>query len=95
MRTAMLVIWWVGLVGALVPTIIILKQALLVVGTLRDILHLAHLTRTAARGIAANVLAVQQLQGLGELVAPVPAAIAGVARPLTTLAARLDREVPQ
>lgn len=55
MRTAILVIWALGLAGALVPTVVILKQASLVVWALIDIAKLAVLTRDAANGIAGNV----------------------------------------
>ena len=90
MRTAILVVWWVGLLGALVPTLVILKQSLLVIGTLQDILRLARLTADAARGIAANTVAVSALQGVGALLQPVDASLGEVAAALGQVAARLD-----
>lgn len=90
METAVLVVWWIGLVGALVLTLIILTQVLLVIGTLRGILRLAELTRDAAGGIAANVAAVDGLAGLGGLVRPMPAALAAVARPVAAIARRVE-----
>jgi hypothetical protein len=89
MRTAILVIWWIGLVGALIPTLVILKQAFLVVGTLRDILRLAEHTRTAARGIAANVASVNALGALGDYVRPIPEALGAVSVPLRSVAQQL------
>jgi hypothetical protein len=89
MRAAILVVWWVGLVGALIPTLVILKQAFLVVGTLRDILHLAEHTRTAARGIAANVAPVNALGALGDYVRPIPEALTAVSTPLRSVAQQL------
>jgi hypothetical protein len=89
MRTAILAIWWIGLVGALIPTLVILKQASLIVGTLRDILRLAEHTRTAARGIAVNVVAVNALGALGDYVRPVPEALGAVSAPLRSVAQQL------
>jgi hypothetical protein len=89
-RTAILVVWWIGLLGALVPTLVILKQSFLVIGTLQDILRLAHLTADAARGIAANTVAVSSLQGVGELLQPVDASLGDVAATLGRVASRLD-----
>jgi hypothetical protein len=89
MRTAILVVWWIGLVGALIPTLVILKQAFLVVGTLQDILRLAEHTRTAARGIAANVASVDALGALGGHVRPVPEAVGTVSAPLRSVARQL------
>ena len=90
MRTAILVVWWVGLLGALVPTLVILKQSFLVIGTLQDILRLARLTGSAARGIAANTAAVPSLRGVGELLQPVDASLGEVAAALGRVAERLD-----
>jgi hypothetical protein len=89
MRTAILVVWWIGLVGALVPTLVILKQAALVIGTLRDILRLATLTRTAAQGIERNVAAVQALSVVESAVQPLPEALGAVTAPVRSLAQRL------
>jgi hypothetical protein len=55
METAIQVVWWIGLIGALVLTLVILKEVMLVLRVLRDIHQLAELTRTAARGVAGNV----------------------------------------
>ena len=63
---AIRIVWWVGLVGALVLTLAILKQVALVLEALDDILRLAERTRTAANGIGANVRAVSALPGLVE-----------------------------
>jgi hypothetical protein len=90
MRTAILVVWWIGLLGALVPTLVILKQSLLVLGTLQDILRLARLTADAARGTAANTVAVSSLQGVGEVLRPVDASLGEVGTALGRVAGRLD-----
>lgn len=61
MDTAILVIWWVGLLAALVPTLVILKEVVLMLSTLRAILTLSGIIETAARGI------VEHVDGLGRL----------------------------
>jgi hypothetical protein len=61
METAILVVWWIGLVVALLLTLVILKEVALVLQALRDIHRLAELTRDAARGIATNLQAVPRL----------------------------------
>lgn len=66
MATGIQVVWWIGLIGALVLTLVILKEAALVLRALRDIQGLAASTRDAARGLASNVGAVPTLAGAGE-----------------------------
>lgn len=68
MSRAIVLIWSIGLAGALVATLAILKQVALVLRTLHDIHTLAVRTRDAARGISANV---RVIRGLGALEAPV------------------------
>jgi hypothetical protein len=91
MRTAILLVWSIGLIGALVITLVILKESFLVIGAVQDILRLAHLTADAARGVAANTAAVSSLQGAGELLRPVDEALGEVAAPLARIGARLER----
>ena len=64
MPRAIVLIWSIGLVGALVATLAILKQVALVLRTLQDIHVLAVRTRDAARGIAANVRVIRRLDAL-------------------------------
>ena len=68
MSRSILLIWSIGLAGALVATLAILKQVALVLRTLQDIHTLAVRTRDAARGIAANV---RVIRGLGALEGPI------------------------
>ena len=72
------VIWWIGLIGALVATLVILKEVGLVLRALRDIHRLAVITRQAGAGVAANVRPIPEL-------APLP----GRARALVTAHAAL------
>ena len=88
MRAAILAVWALGLLGALVPTLVIVKLVFLVVGRLREILKLATLTRAAARGIAANVVPVEALRGVGELIRPIPESLGAVTTPLRAVAER-------
>jgi len=90
MRTAIVVVWAFGLAAALVPTLVILKQSFLLIGTLQDILRLARITAGAARGIAANTLAVSSLADIGERLRPVDQALGEVASALAALASRLE-----
>ena len=66
MALAIEVIWWVGLVGALIPTVVILKEVALIVRELRHILQLAQLTHRAAEGVAAHVQVVPRMGALAE-----------------------------
>lgn len=66
MNRAVLIAWWIGLIGALIATLVILKEVSLVLRTLRDINNLAETTRDAARGIAENVATVSRLADAAE-----------------------------
>lgn len=61
------VIWWIGLLGALVATLAVLKEVALVLRALRDIHELAQRTREAAEGIARNV---EPIGGLDAVAGP-------------------------
>ena len=60
------IIWWIGLLGALIPTAIILKEVALIVRELGHILQLAQLTHRAAEGVAAHVQVVPRMGALAE-----------------------------
>jgi hypothetical protein len=66
MEIAIQLVWWIGLVGALIPTLIILKEVALVLRTLGEIHRLARLTGEAAHGVARNVSVVPSLGALAE-----------------------------
>jgi hypothetical protein len=66
-RRVIEVVWWVGLAGALVATLVVLKQVALVLRALHDIHELAVMTRDAAHGIARNVA---PIGGLDAIAAP-------------------------
>ena len=89
MNRAVQAVWWVGLGGAALGTLAILKQVSLVIEALQDIERLAVRTRDAAQGIQANVAVATQL----------PAALAPAVRvgegaaALATTAAALERKV--
>jgi hypothetical protein len=91
MRIAILVIWSVGLLGALPATLVVLKLAQLVVSALMDIARLCVLTRTASEGIARNVAAVPTLPALGT---PAAQLSAGAQR-LATAAREIDLHLAQ
>ena len=79
MNRTIVVIWWTGLIGALITTLAILKQVALVLRALQDIDRLARRTRDAARGIAANVAVVPSLAGLAEPLSDLGAATGAMA----------------
>jgi hypothetical protein len=60
-ETWVLIIWAIGLLGALPPTLIIVKEVRLVLGTLTAIRVLADRTAEAARGIAQHVEPVPEM----------------------------------
>jgi hypothetical protein len=64
MDRAIRIVWWIGLIGALIATLAILKQVTLVLRALRDIHELAEHTREAARGISRNLDAIGRLPAL-------------------------------
>jgi hypothetical protein len=66
METAIQIVWWIGLIGALPATLLILKEVALLVRVLRHILQLAELTRDAAQQLERNVAVIPQLDELGE-----------------------------
>jgi hypothetical protein len=66
MEITIVVIWSLGLLVALLLTLVILKQVALMLRVLRGIHELAEFTRNAARGIAANLLAVPRLGAAAE-----------------------------
>lgn len=62
MENAIIVVWWVALVLALILTLVILKLVFLIVRVEREILELAHITLPAARGIERNTALIAGLK---------------------------------
>src|ERR671939_693421 len=83
------IVWWVGLLGALAATLVVLKEVALVLRALRDIRELASLTREAAEGIARNVA---PIEGLGALAGPVSSLDEGT-RKLAEVAAHIEQQL--
>ena len=81
--------WWIGLLGALAATLVVLKEVALVLRALRDIRELAGLTREAAEGIARNV---EPIRGLDALAGPVGSLDQGT-RKLAEVAARIEQQL--
>lgn len=86
MEAAIQVIWWIGLLGALAATLVILKQVALILRLLRDIDQLARITRKAARGLAshleADVQVTEPTQALQKPIKRMAAAVAAIDRRL-------------
>jgi hypothetical protein len=91
MRTAILIVWTIGILGALPPTFVIVKQASLVVWALLDIARLAVLTRTAAEGIAKNVAVIPTLPDLSKTAETLTGAAEAAAASLGRSTARLSQ----
>jgi hypothetical protein len=64
MQAGILVIWAIGLAGALVPTIVILKLSRLVISTLWDLLSLSRAIGVVAQGIDEHASVVPTLPDL-------------------------------
>lgn len=97
MSRGILVVWWGGLIGALVATLVVLKQVTLVLNALRGILSLSERTREAAEGIATNVAVIPRLGEalppaieLREAAAAIALGAASVERKLTMVSAGLS-----
>ena len=65
MSLFVIIVWIVGLLGALAATLVILKLSQLVIRVLIDIARLARFTDDAAQGIASNVSIIATLPDLG------------------------------
>lgn len=94
MPRAILVIWSVGLIGALLATLAILKQVALVLRALDDIHRLAVITRDAARGIRSNLLPIRGLSGLGPPIGELSEATGALAKAAASIEQKLGALVP-
>ena len=90
MTTAILVVWTIGLLGAVPATAVIVKESLLVIRTLQDTLRMARRTAAAARGVEVNVADTSSLAGIGDALRPVDASLGIAATSLEHLAQRLS-----
>ncbi|MBW3623662.1 MAG: hypothetical protein KY468_09680 [Armatimonadetes bacterium] len=91
METAIVIVWWVGLIGALLLTLVILKLVFLVVGALNDIYRLAEFTRTAARGLAGNAASVERLEPMAEAAQPFRQAACDLVSTVNSIAEKAER----
>lgn len=92
METTIQIVWWIGLIGALVLTVVILKEVALIHKVLRDISHLSGRTRTASQGIAAHVDAAEELEALAQgagTLSPTAKALAAAAEQIEQVLAAL------
>lgn len=90
METAIQIVWWIGLLGALVATLVILKEVALVVRALRDIHRLAEFTRDAAHGVATNVAAASRLERVAEPAGTLQEATGSLAATAASIERRLE-----
>lgn len=89
MESAIQVIWWVGLIGALAATLVILKEVALILRVLHGIHHLTERTREAAQGIARNVATTPRLADT----AHAGRGLRDAARAVAVAAASLERQL--
>ena len=89
MNRAVQAVWWNGLGGAALGTLVILKQVSLVIEALQDIERLAVRTRDAAQGVQANVAVATALPAA---LAPAVRVAEGAAA-LAATAATLEQKV--
>jgi len=64
MHAAILVVWWIILLGALFLTVLAVAEIVMVIGHLREIDRLAKRTLPAAQGIVANTATIAALEGV-------------------------------
>ncbi len=83
------IVWWIGLVVALIVTVIDVYLLIRVIKAARKIDSLAGRTLTAAGGIAGNTSALKNLTATNEVAA---ALIAG-ATPIVSVAGALDKKL--
>jgi hypothetical protein len=89
MDTAVQVIWWIGLIGALPATLVILKQLFNVLRALRHILELAELIRDAARQTAHNTAVITELDAVLEPVTNLRQAVKSSVQAVTSLSQKV------
>lgn len=89
MDTAIQIVWSIGLVGALVLTLVILKEVALLLRVLVGIHRLSERIRVAAEGIASNLGPVPALAGIADPLGRIHGAAQGVA----VSAGALNREM--
>lgn len=99
MRPAIFIVWMTGVAGALVATLVILKEVALVLRELKAIHRLAEFTREAAQGLSTNASAASRLavseepaRRLREGAGALATASASLEQKLDSLAAGGDQE---
>jgi hypothetical protein len=90
MELAIQIVWWIGLLLALLATLVILKQIAVVLRTLNHILELAVRTRDAARGLARGTEAIAGLDALPQPTQRLATAAAEVRSAADSLGRRID-----
>lgn len=68
MESAIIVVWWVALVGALMLTIIAVAEIVRIIHHLQEIHRLASMTLPAAQGIVTNTAGIAALDGVAPIV---------------------------
>lgn len=90
METAIQVIWWIGLLGAIAATIVVLKQVALILRALSDIRRLAELTREAAEGASENLAGVDAVEAADAPARRLHTSVAALVDATTSTERKLD-----
>jgi hypothetical protein len=92
METAIQLAWWIGLIGALLATLAILKQLFNVLRVLRHILELSEMIRDSARQIEHNTEIIPKLEGALKPSADLRRSLKRTAFTITTLNRKIISE---
>ena len=80
METSVLVVWWIGLLGALALTVVAVAEIVRVVHHAMEIKRLAREVLPAAGGIVANTALIADLEGVTRTGGRLLAAVEGLGR---------------
>ncbi len=84
-------VWWIGLAGAAVAWLVLLKSVLVIHRIVKHVLIVARMTAGAARSIAQNVRAVSELAAVDHASVDLRQRIGDLATELAALEAAVER----
>jgi hypothetical protein len=84
-------VWWIGLAGAVVAWLVLLKSVLVTHRILKHVLVVARMTAGAARSIAQNVRVVSELAAVDHASVELRQRIGDLATELAALEAAVER----
>ncbi len=84
-------VWWIGLAGATVAWLVLLKSVLVMHRIVKHVLVVARMTASAARSIAQNLRAVSELAAVDQASAELRQRMGDLAIELAALEAAVER----